>query len=384
MSARGSLLICGLLANTAVTGSYVALLVIGGEYDSAPIVIAALLGCDCVVPLLAGSWIGAWVDGRSPCRVVHVSCVTLAGLLAAMAACADVLAGLLVLAVCAGGAAGALNTALQASLVRSAPGGDVGALAGRFSAAAQLGMVLGPVLAGAAIAASSARVALLAAAAVAATCALLALSLPSGGADLEAGDEGRRSTWRAIRAYPGMAVLVGCVATASLAGAMMNVAEPLLARELGSPGVGLAVLVAIYAALFAVGALAAGRATGRPRQGLFVAGLVVQAAGLAASAAAPSLAWAAAAFALTGAGNGWSVTQQRMIVIEMVAARVHGAAFSLIYAANSAAFLLALIVAAAVASFGGARDVFWLSAAGMTLAAAVAAVSLTRRPATRI
>jgi len=133
-------------------------------------------------------------------------------------------------------------------------------------------------------------------------------SSPRNGGRAESPEE-RDSLWsstvRGVRAagqIRGVRTLLLFGTGSALAGALMNVAEPLLATgPLGAGSSGYSVLVAVYGGAMIVGSLAVSRA-GSSVSGLrrrFVGGLVLQGAGMVGSAVAPNLGWAVASFALT-------------------------------------------------------------------------------------
>jgi MFS transporter, AAHS family, vanillate permease len=153
-----------------------------------------------------------------------------------------------------------------------------------------------------------------------------------------------------------------------LAGALMNVAEPMLATgPLHAGSSGFSVLVAVYGAAMDAGAAAtarAGSSVNRLRQWLVV-GLAVQGAGMIGSAAAPSLGFAAVSFAVTGAGNGFLAGPEVRLLHELVSERLWGRVFGLRDALINAAYVLAFVSAGGVLAALGVRAVFVLGGAAM-------------------
>jgi MFS family permease len=143
----------------------------------------------------------------------------------------------------------------------------------------------------------------------------------------------------------------------------MNVAEPLLATgPLGAGNSGYSVLVGVYGAAMIIGSLALARA-GSGVLGLrrrLLVGLVLQGAGMVGSAAAPSLAWALASFAVTGVGNTLAVGPEIRLIQELVAERLLGRVFGLRDMLTNIAYVLAFLSAGAVLAAVGVRAVFAL------------------------
>jgi MFS family permease len=185
-----------------------------------------------------------------------------------------------------------------------------------------------------------------------------------------ASEQERASLWsstvdgaRSARAIPGVSMLLMIGGASVLAGALMNVAEPLLATgPLHAGSSGYSVLVAVYGAAMAAGSVAtarAGSSVSRLRWWL-VAGLAVQGAGMIGSAAAPSLGFAAVSFALTGAGNGLLAGPEVRLLQELASERLLGRVFGLRDTLCNLAYVLAFVSAGAVLALVGIRAVFAL------------------------
>ncbi len=152
----------------------------------------------------------------------------------------------------------------------------------------------------------------------------------------------------------------------------MNVAEPLLATgPLDAGNSGYSLLVAVYGAAMVIGSVVlsrAGSSVGGLRRRLLV-GLVLQGIGMIGSAAAPSLDWAVASFALTGIGNMLSVGPEIRLIQELVGERFLGRVFGLRDMLTNVAFVLAFLSAGAVLAAVGVRAVFALGGAGLVMLA---------------
>ncbi|HET6866165.1 MAG TPA: MFS transporter [Solirubrobacteraceae bacterium] len=185
----------------------------------------------------------------------------------------------------------------------------------------------------------------------------------------------RTSVWsstiegvQAARRIPGVSVLLLIGATSVLAGALMNVAEPLLATgPLHAGSSGFSVLVAVYGASMAVTSAATARAgsrVNRLRRWLLI-GIAVQGAGMIGSAAAPSLSFATVSFALTGAGNGLLAGPEIRLLQELASERLLGRVFGLRDALINSAYVLAFVSAGAVLAALGVRAIFALGGVGL-------------------
>lgn len=199
----------------------------------------------------------------------------------------------------------------------------------------------------------------------------------------------RASVWsstiqgvQAARRIPGLSVLLCIGGCSVLAGALMNVAEPLLAvGPLHAGSSGYSVLVAVYGASMAATSAAtarAGSSVNRLRRWLMI-GMAVQGAGMIGSAAAPSLAFAIVSFALTGAGNGLLAGPEVRLLQELASDRLLGRVFGLRDTLINSAYVLAFVSAGAVLAALGVQAIFALG--GIGLLALTTAVWLGFRPA---
>jgi MFS family permease len=183
---------------------------------------------------------------------------------------------------------------------------------------------------------------------------------------------------------PGLVTLLAIGAVSILAGALMNVAEPLLATgPLHAGESGYSLLIAVFGAATVLGSLATSRAgttVGRLRAWL-MAGLALQGAGMVGSATAPSLGWAAASFALTGAGTALIAGPEIRLFQELAGERLLGRVFGLRDTLGNVAFVLAFLTAGAVLAAVGVRAVFALG--GLALIGLTLVAGLRFRPAHR-
>jgi predicted MFS family arabinose efflux permease len=185
----------------------------------------------------------------------------------------------------------------------------------------------------------------------------------------------------ATRQIPGMLVLFVTVLSAILAGGLMNVGDPLLARNVlhaGNSGFA-AVKVAIGVGLVLGTILSGprGNPVGSMRSSYFRA-LGMAATGIAIMAASPDLPIALLGCLILGAGNGLAVARHLQLIQlttpEWLIGRVNG----LLNAAEAAAFLVAFVVAVPAVALLGVRETFAISAVGVFVAAGVGYIRMRR------
>ncbi len=192
--------------------------------------------------------------------------------------------------------------------------------------------------------------------------------------DGDGAGHGVRAGLSTVRRVPGLAVVVGAGAATTLAFSMMNVAEPLLARqELETGGAGFALLVCAFGIGSTIGALR-GRANGW-------AMLVALAGGglaLLASAFAPSVAVAAVTFLVTGIFAGAFMSSEHQLIARLAPQAVLGRVFGLKDSLDAMALCGAFVGGALIASHSDARIVFAVSGAAALVAALVSTGLLLR------
>ncbi|MGN6869389.1 MAG: MFS transporter [Solirubrobacteraceae bacterium] len=180
---------------------------------------------------------------------------------------------------------------------------------------------------------------------------------------------------QSARRLAGVSLLLFIASASVLAGALMNVAEPLLATgPLHAGSSGYSVLVAVYGASMAAASVAtarAGSSVNRLRRWLMI-GMAVQGAGMIGSAAAPSLGFATISFALTGAGNGLLAGPEVRLLQELASERLLGRVFGLRDFLVNAAYVVAFVSAGAVLAALGVQAIFALGGAGLLALTAAA------------
>jgi hypothetical protein len=179
---------------------------------------------------------------------------------------------------------------------------------------------------------------------------------------------------RATRQIPGMLVLFVTVLSAILAGGLMNVGDPLLARNVlhaGNSGFA-ALKVAIGVGLLLGTVLSGPR--GNPVESMrssYFRALGMAAVGIAIMAASPDLPIALLGCLILGAGNGLAVARHLQLIQLTTPERLIGRINGLLNAAEAAAFVTAFVVAGAAVTVLGVRETFALSAAGVLFATTV-------------
>jgi MFS family permease len=179
---------------------------------------------------------------------------------------------------------------------------------------------------------------------------------------------------RATRDIPGILVLFVTVLSAILAGGLMNVGDPLLAKNVlhsGNAGFG-ALKAAIGVGLVLGTGLSGprGRSVGSMRNSYFRA-LALAAIGITMMALAPDLPVAMAGSVILGAGNGLAVARHLQLIQLTVPERLLGRINGLLNAAEAGAFVVAFSLGGAAIVLLGVRATFGLSAAGLLIASVV-------------
>jgi MFS family permease len=370
----------------ATGAAYVAVMLIAYERLGSAFAASLILLAEILPGMLAGPFIGAWLDRRDRLRWAIVADVVRAVALAAMIVLPGAVS-LLALAVVIGVAGTAFRPAAFA-LLPSVVGeprrmAATAVWVGLFDA----GMMIGPALAAGALVLGGAMVVLAATAALFAGSAVLFTRVRLVSEPLrEPGEEASlvdsaREGLRFVARDRVMRVLVSGSGVIVLAAGMMNVAEVLFAqRDLRVGGAGFAALVAVFGVGATLGSIVSARSEtlAHLKRG-YLAGLVLLAAGLIASAAAPSPAFAIASFFVTGFGNSISITHDRGLLQHIVPGRMLSRAHALTNTIESWGFAGAALLGGTLATVLGARGVFAVSGVALLLVAAVAGRALLPR-----
>jgi MFS family permease len=186
---------------------------------------------------------------------------------------------------------------------------------------------------------------------------------------------------RATREIPGILVLFVTVLSAILAGGLMNVGDPLLAKNvLHSGNAGFGALKTVIGVGVLLGTALSGP-RGRPvpsmRNSYFRA-LVLAALGIAILAASPNLPVALLGGVILGAGNGLAVTRHLQLIQLTVPESFVGRINGLLNAAEATAFVTAFLLAGVAITLLGVREMFAFSAAGVLVASGIGYLRMRR------
>jgi MFS family permease len=244
-----------------------------------------------------------------------------------------------------------------------------------FGALTELGFTLGPGAAAIVLAFSGPKALLLANAATFAISSLVLATLSFRYREQATPAEERGSLLRTTRdgiavvaRMPAARTVIASTSTILLVAGMVNVAELLLARHLGGGRVGYSLFVAATGVGIVLGSLTgASHREFRSLVRLFLSGVVLAAAGLLGTAAAPTLASALVCLAAVGFGNGMVIVYERLIIQRSVPADVHGRAFGAQVSLDGFAFAASFLMGGALLSVVSPRALFLIGGIGAAL-----------------
>jgi MFS transporter len=362
---------------------YVGLLVLAYDRLGSAWAISLILLADFLPTTFLGPVFGAAAD-----RWSRRTCAVAGDVIRAIAFVAIGLVGgfvpMLALALLAGLGTGLFNPAVLAALPSMVDRERLPAATSLFGALADIGFTLGPALAALAFLVVGPEEVMIANGVTFALSAIVLARIPFG--TVRAGDrrEDSRSLLsdatagiRAVRAMPGVSVVIVASAALLLFAGLFNVGELLLAKDLGAGGSGFAILIAIFGVGVTVGSLAGTSAhsvvTYKHR---YLVGLVLCGGGWLAAGLAPVFAAAAAAFAVAGVGNGFVLVHERLLLQTVVRDDFLGRVFGLKEAASAWGWLTAFLMAGVLFGFVDTRVLLALGGLGGMAIGATAAWSL--------
>lgn len=345
--------------------------------------VSALLVADFLPLVVVGLTLGPLID-RLPRRHLLVAADLLRlGVFAALPFVAAAW-GIVALAGAAGCATAFFRPAVYAGLPNLVAEDDLPAANALFQGAERITVMLGPLVGGAVVAASGTGLAYALNAASFGVSALLLARLPAQ--RLQQGRAPARY-WRdlvdgyaVLRRSAPVATVVVVWSTVVLGHGFVNVAEVSLAKDTFAAGdFGFGVLFAAFGLGLAGGSLGAAAVLARVGVGrAYPAVVLLQAVGVGAAAAVPTV-WAALPLVLLfGVGNGVAVVANSLLVQRGTADAVRGRTFTLVMSANFAALGAGMAVAGPVLDALGARWC-WAIAAVLCGVAAVVAAGLVPR-----
>ena len=332
------------------------------DHYRTPWALTAVLLCELLPAVALGPLLGALAD-RLPRRTALVAADVLR--LGAFGALALVpsLALMIVCALVAGIGSALFNPSALASVSQLATARHRPAAMSLYSALDDLGLTLGPALAGALLLVIDPHVLMAVNAATFTLSAGLLATIPLSAPVRRAAGSlfaSMRAGTREIVALPGVRLLLGSSTVAVVAVGMVNVGEVLLARELlGVGGSGLAALMTASGVGTFLGSTFGARTnmTWQWRRA-YIAGLMCMAADLVLCAIAPHFWLLVVTFALGGFGNGLALVHDRLLLAHTVPEPLHGRLFAIHKTCTSAAFVLAFVLAGALISTLGIQAMF--------------------------
>jgi MFS family permease len=374
--------------------AYVALLLIAYERFHSALAVSAILLCEFVPMLLLGAVMGAAADRWSRRTILIGADVLRAGAFIGLALI-DSFAATVALAALAGVGQAAFNPTVMASLPALVSEKRLPAAMGVWGAIQEFGFTFGPMLAAATFALIGATGVLFANGVTFAVSALLlcTLKLHHVASD-EAGEHERKPSLltsardgaRALRRNrAAWTVVVSSTFFVCFFGAM-NVAEVLLVRSTlhGGAAAYAIVTTAMSIGIFAGSLLAARGENPDLGRRLYLGGIALCAAGMAACAVAPVLAVAVVAFMVIGLGNGLALVSEGVLIQQVIPDEIKGRVFGLKSAMISGAFLVAYFGGGLLVAGMGARGTFALIAAGSLVVCLVARVVLSAESRTTL
>jgi len=362
---------------------YVGLLVLAYDRLESAWAISLILLADFLPTTFLGPVFGAAAD-----RWSRRTCAVLGDAIRAVAFIAIGLVGgfvpMLAFALLAGLGTGLFNPAVLAALPGMVKRERLPAATSLFGALADLGFTLGPALAALAFLFVGPEAVMIANGVTFAVSAIVLARIPFGAARVDDRREDSRSLLsearagvRAVRAMPGVGVVIVASASLLLFAGLFNVGELLLTKELGAGGSGFAILVAIFGIGVTAGSLAGTSAHGVVEyKRRYLVGLVLCGSGWFAAGLAPAFAVAAVAFALAGVGNGFVLVHERLLLQTVVHDDFLGRVFGLKEAASAWGWLIAFLMAGALFGFVDTRVLLAFGGLGGIAIGAAAAWSL--------
>lgn len=332
------------------------------EQFHTPWALAAVLLPELLPAVALGPLLGALAD-RLPRRTCMVAADGLRSLAFVSLALVPSLPLMVASALVAGIGTALFNPAALAALPGIAPGARRPAAMSLFAALDDLGLTVGPAVAGALLLLLGPHSLMAINAWTFFISAVVLSTLPLPGRPprvklslLSALVSGSRQ----IVARPGVRTLLASSTVAVLCVGMVNVGEVVLARDLlGVSGSGLAALVTAAGIGTVIGSAVGARTrTSWHWRRAYLFGLGCMAADLVLCALAPYFGLLLATFALGGFGNGLALVHDRLLLSHAVPEALHGRLFALHKACTSAAFALSFIIAGLLISTLGVQAMF--------------------------
>jgi MFS family permease len=366
---------------------YVALLLVAYQRFHSPWALALILLADFVPPMLLAPLFGTMVDRWSRRWCAIVADAVRAGAFLGLAFIPSFPATV-ALALVAGSATALSKPALLAGLPEVVDRTRLPQATALFGALTELGYTLGPGIAALTFIFTGPKVLLVADAATFALSSAILLTVRfryARDAQIDPlRDRGSllreaRNGLAVLARLPGVRTAIVATSAVLLFGGMVNVAELLLARKLGADASGYSLFVAVSGLGIACGSLLGASGGALPELiRRFLAGIVLAAAGLLGTAAAPTFASAVVCLAVLGFGNGLVIVYERLIIQATVPQDVLGRAFGAQAALDGAAFAASYLVAGVILALVSPRVLFIIGGVGALAVWAVARMVFAR------
>jgi MFS family permease len=327
-----------------------------------PWALTVVLLCELLPAVVLGPVLGALAD-RLPRRTCLVAADVLRLGAFGVLAFVPSLGLMIVCALVAGIGTALFNPSALASLSQVSSPEYRPASMSLYSALDDLGLTLGPAMAGALLLAFDSQVLMAVNACTFTISAVLLATIPLTSPTVRHTSTllaSLRSGAREIAARPGVRLLLASSTGAVVAVGMVNVGEVLLARELlDVGGSGLAALMTASGVGTFIGSTFGARtgATWQWRKA-YVLGLVCMAADLILCAIAPYFWLVLVTFVFGGFGNGLALVHDRLLLAHSVPQALHGRLFALHKTCTSGAFVIAFLAAGALISTLGVQAMF--------------------------
>ncbi|HEY1594174.1 MAG TPA: MFS transporter [Thermoleophilaceae bacterium] len=355
--------------------AYVALLLVAYSRFHSPWALSLVLLADFVPPMFLAPIFGALAD-----RWSRQACAILADALRAAAfvgiAFTHSFVLTVVLAFAVGVGTALYKPAMMAGLPELVSRERLAPATALYGALTEIGYTLGPGLAAIVLLFGGPKVLLLVNAATFAISSMVLATIKFRFRErVTPVAEGARSLLRETREgllvtarIPAASTAIVATSTVILFAGMANVAELLLARQLGGGQVGYSLFVAAAGLGVALGSLTgAGGGDARTLPRRFLAGIVLVTVGFAGVAAAPTLASALVPMAALGVGNGMLIVYERLIIQRTIAAALHGRAFGAQASLDGFAFGASFLIGGALLALVSPRTLFVVGAVGAGL-----------------
>jgi MFS family permease len=361
---------------------YVALLLLAVRYLHSSWGVMAVLLAEFLPAVAFGAVFGAWAD-----RYSRRALIVGANLLQAAAwgglAFVHTAAPILTLALAAG-----IGNALQRPAMRAAlplvAGESRQVAAAWFDTCRWVGFTVGPLLAAGmfAVAGLALPLALNGASFLVAALMIGTLAIERPVAQAHERGAGLKEGLAVAFAAPGVAAVILVSAAAVISGGLLNVCEPLFAKDvLHGSSSDYALLVACYGGGMVTGSVLVARRGDAPGVTImrrYLASLFLSGLGMAGSALAGSVGPATVAFAATGYANALLVVSETQLIQLRVPNSVQGRLFGSKDTLEGAFFLIGLVAAAALVAASGVRVTLAVGAGVYIVCMLAAAAALWR------